>query len=414
MIRMKWSRPILITSLILVLFTLSACDDADWYKLFCEKPEGWQMKLYCMVYGPDLKDSGSGGSGNAGDTRCNSIQNSHFDPDKKTCVCNDGFVEDYFTSTGTVCFDKIASQHCKATPHSYMDPTDGNCKCDPGYKPGPVEKTATGYSSKECVPTGQTNPPTCALARAQMQRIEGMVAGARQEMAETDKVAYRLERLSIIPVVGEDDPDRARRIIEQDPSLPTYDPSLPPFPQVPRQGDERLLTSYRENRAALETGLADAAGSKLAAGKSEMDKGNCDTAASIFSAAEKVIIQYYWGFYGSSCAMRANPRVQKDAAYIVSTSLQLPAGCDCNDFTFTIMNREFNNAAVMGFLITQKPLLTIPACKAVSGELINVPDMPSKIVINHYYGKRGLFWIYYETSWLYGLVQPKLYYFPPS
>jgi len=76
------------------------------------------------------------------------------------------------------------------------------------------------------------------------------------------------------------------------------------------------------------------------------------------------------------------------------------------------MNREFNNAAVMGFLLTQKPLLTIPACKAIDGELITVPNLPSKVVINHYYGKRGLFWIYYETSWVYGLVEPKTYFFP--
>lgn len=399
---------IAILLVLIVLFALvPACDEADWgvvYKEMCKNPEGWRMKLFCMVYIPDEGPSTGGSSTGTADDRCKQMQNSHFDADKNDCVCDTDFTEEYFTQYGKVCLNTALRNRCQSISHAYIDPVSRDCACDDGYKPGgATDAYAYGAGSlKECVPiAAKIEPADCKAETSTLNQIVGMMSAAKQEVVDMDRIADRIERYRFVSQVGEES-DLLQRTNE-----PGYNPGLPPYPNLPSQGYDRLLGHYKPDRDFLWNLIADALNPKLAGARAEIKNGNCAAAAILLDQYNEDFGYAYWRFTASSCAMRAKTRIQKDAALIVSTFVELPAGCNCNDLQFTIMNREFNNAAVLGMMISQKPLRTIPACQAVAGELIQVDNLPSKVVINNYYGKRGLFWIYYETSWLYGLLEPR-------
>lgn len=388
--------------LLLALVTLAACEDIDWYKALCEKPEGWKMKLWCMIYEPDLKaGSHQEGSGESMDKRCEKMVNSHWNPETKDCACNDGYTQQYFTQFGYVCFDKKKLSFCSTIEHAFMDPDTMECKCDDGYKPfGKVQHSEFGWVSESCQPVGKTSAPggACASSQGSLNRIQAMISTSQGEINQMNSVADRINRLGVISQIGED-PELLKQI-------EGYDPNRPPYANIPNQGNRRLVDRYRQEAGGLSSAITAGIDPKIEAAKEFIQKGDCSAANTLINEAEDKISEAYWGFHAASCALNAKTRIQKDGPNIISTQVELPPGCDCRDLRFTVVNREFNNAAVLGMMISQQQLRTMSSCKALSGELIQIDNLPTKVVINHYYGKRGLFWIYYETSWIYGQLEP--------
>ncbi|GEM_PF-3638670 len=175
---------------------------------------------------------------------------------------------------------------------------------------------------------------------------------------------------------------------------------------LPRGAIDRLAKRYTSARSLYRKQLEEARG-KLKAARADLANGQERSAAILAKEAKEIVegIPLHT-LRAQFCAVYAKPTVTKQGAYTVIPGLVLPEGCECGGLDFTVMKRALK---VYGPVPVEsyKALSSIPACQAVAGELVNVPESLEDILINDHYGKRGLMLLYWTSSWLYADVKAK-------
>ncbi len=326
----------------------------------------------------------------------------------------DGIVSDgritgsFWTGVGPT---KRLTDNCKNIPHSYSE--SGGCKCEEGYMPSKLIEACIPKEDVGCEPLKHAIrderdgkcycrspyalnragnaciPSEGRLAEDIIAELETRIVPMRQSLNNFTGSSMSLSQLYQKPTRG-----GTEAFFNREVSL------------LPDGAMEKLRRRYDVARKDfLET--IEQVETKLAAAKSDLKNEQYGSALILAQDAKALLDGAQAQRIDSEyCAVTARPTAIKAGAFTVTPGLALEEGCDCNTLDFVIMKRTIR---IVGPVPHESfsELRTIPACRAMQGEEVNVGESLADIVVNDYYGKRGMFLVYWTSDWIYGEVRRK-------